>query len=79
MTSRLQWQAPHWLVMGKEHWPKQLLLSDSQEIEEEKKKETNVLVVIQDLQNHAKNIIDPERYSTVTKLYKVTSCVLRFI
>ena len=79
MTSRLCWEGHHWLVMGREHWPKQLLLIESQEIEEEKKKERNVFAVTQDSQNYVGNIIDPERYSTVMKLYKVTFYVLRFL
>ena len=78
-TSRLWWQGPHWLVMGKKHWPKQLLLSDSQEIEEEKKRETNALAVAQDSERHFGNIIDAKRFSTLAKLYKVSAYVLRFL
>ena len=37
-TSR--WEGPHWLVMGEQYWPTELLLMDSQEIRDEKKKES---------------------------------------
>ena len=56
--------------MGKKHWPKQLLLSDSQEIEEEKKRETNALAVAQDSERHIGNIIDAKRFSNLAKFYK---------
>lgn len=58
------------------HWRKQLLLSDSQEMKEEKKKEANGLAVNQESQNYVGNIMDPELYSLMMKLFKVTSCVL---
>ena len=79
VSSRLWWEGPHWLVMGEQHWPTELTLSDSQEIGDERKKETTVLPVAIEPEIGIGKVIDLERYSTIHKLYRVTSYVIRFV
>ena len=76
MNSRLWWEGPHWLAMGKQHWVTVLALLDSQEIGNERKKETTVFPALIELEIGIRKIIDLERYSTIHKLYLVTSYVI---
>ena len=78
-TSRIWWEGPHWLVMGEQYWPTELLLMDSQEIRDKKKKESVVLPVAANSEVGIQNIIDVKRYSTVHKLYRITLYVVCFI
>ena len=38
VNKRIWWQGPHWLLMEREHWPTELLLDSTSDVNEEKKK-----------------------------------------
>ena len=78
-NSRLWWHGPHWLVMGREHWPTELLLEDTPEIVQETKKSALVATAVGEKKTGISNIIDIDRFSSLERLLKVTSLVVRFI
>ena len=77
---------PKWLLHDESTWPartaEELVLSEeqkrdiSQEIKKAEKKKVTILA--QD-ERHIEKIIDPARFSTFTKLLRVTALVLKFI
>ena len=76
--SKLWWEGPHWLRKGKAHWPKDILVTDSDEVKEERKK-TNVLSVVTEKQARLSQSITVNDFSSLKKLLKVTAWVKRFI
>lgn len=76
--SRLWWEGPHWLLMGMKHWPNKLCLSDSQEIQQDKKKLAKVMAVRAEPVQGISNIMDANQYNSMSKLLNVTSYVLPF-
>ncbi|XP_065063348.1 uncharacterized protein LOC135689914 [Rhopilema esculentum] len=77
--SRLWWEGPHWLSMGKEYWPKSFTLEDSPEIMEEKRKTVNVTAVIEQNRLSVTEIIEVDKFSSLKKLLRVTARVIRFV
>ncbi|XP_065062455.1 uncharacterized protein LOC135689235, partial [Rhopilema esculentum] len=77
--SRLWWEGPHWLSMGKEYWPKSFTLEDSPEIMEEKRKTVNVTAVIEQNRLSVTEIIEVDKFSFLKKLLRVTARVIRFV
>ena len=76
--SKLWWEGPHWLREGKAHWPKDMLVTDSDEVKEERKK-TNVLSVVTERQARLSQSIIVNDFSSLKKLLRVTDWVKRFI
>ena len=65
--------------MGEQHWPTEFTQSESQEIRNDRKREMAVLPVAIEPEIGISKIIDLDRYSTIHKLYRVTSNVIRFV
>ena len=76
--SQVWWNGPGWLKKGKNEWPKSLIIEESEEVSQEKKK-INVLTTIVEKPQGIDNVIDITKYSSLGKLLRVTSYVLRFI
>ena len=79
LGSRLWWEGPHWLSMGREHWPSKFPLQESQEVSSEKKKMTTGLVVVEHDSSGLSEIIEMDRFSSLGKLVRTTAWVLRFV
>ncbi|XP_065060575.1 uncharacterized protein LOC135687848 [Rhopilema esculentum] len=69
--SRLWWEGPHWLSMGKEYWPKSFTLEDSPEIMEEKRKTVNVTAVIEQNKLSVTEIIEVDKFSSLKRLLRI--------
>eukprot|EP00794_Sanderia_malayensis_P013531 gene13531-biopygen10799 len=72
------WEGPQWLKQGEDKWPKSMHISESDDVEEEKKM-ANVLSVAAERSNAVSNIIDIGRISSLRKLLRVTAYVKRFV
>eukprot|EP00794_Sanderia_malayensis_P019296 gene19296-biopygen16176 len=72
------WEGPQWLKQGEDKWPKSMHISESDDVEEEKKR-ANVLSVAAEMSNAVSNIIDIGRISSLRKLLRVTAYVKRFV
>ena len=79
MKGKLWWEEPHWLGEGRENWPKQeVSLGSSGEVECERKK-VNVLAAAVEYPHGISSVIDVNEYSTLKRLLRVTTLVLRFV
>ena len=79
VNKRIWWQGPHWLLMEREHWPTELLLDSTSDVNEEKKKSSVTLATVQDRPTGISKIIDINTFSSIDRLFRVTAYVLRFI
>ena len=80
--SRLWWEGPFWLFLGKEHWPNDSneLLEKSEEVGEELKNTTAMLGIVEDKREPGiSKICEIKRFSSLSKLLRSTCWVLRFI
>ena len=75
--SELWWNGPEWLKRGECEWPATLLLNDSEEIGQERRRAL-VLQVVEEKDNRIGNIIDINKFSTLGRLLRVTALVTRF-
>ena len=81
-NSRLWWEGPFWLFLGREQWPDNSneLIEQSEEVGEEMKNTTAVLAVVEDKRALGiSKIFDIKRFSSLNKLLRSTCWVLRFI
>ena len=81
-NSRLWWEGPFWLFLGREQWPDNSneLIEQSKEVGEEMKNTTAVLAVVEDKRALGiSKIFDIKRFSSLNKLLRSTCWVLRFI
>ena len=81
-SSRLWWEGPYWLFLGREHWPdnSNKVLETSKEIGEEMKSTTAMLITVEDERTQGiSKIFDIKRFSSLSKLLRSTYWVLRFI
>ena len=76
--SKLWWQGPEWLRKGKDSWPKGILLEDNNVVMSEIKKNANVLMALGS-KIGVSEIVSIYRYSTLSKLLRVTAYVQRFL
>ena len=77
-TNKLWWEGPHWLKCGEHKWPPRITPEDSEDIGEERKRAT-VMVVLAEDQKRVGNVIDLEKFSELEKLLRVTALVKRFL
>ena len=77
-SNRLWWEGPAWLKGGQAAWPKFNEVNVSVSVEEERKK-VNVLSLQTEEIISISNVIDVNRYSSLSKLLRVTALVLRFL
>ena len=81
-NSRLWWEGPFWLFLGREHWPNgsNELLEKSEEVGEEMKNTTATLAIVEDKREPGiSKIFDIQRFSFLSKPLRSTCWVLRFI
>ena len=76
--SALWWEGPDWLKQRIKAWPKDFSLEDSTEVKEERKKASVMLNVAQQ-SKQISEVIDLNRFSTLSKLLIVTAYVQRFL
>ena len=76
--SALWWEGPAWLKQGIKAWPRDFSLEDSTEVKEERKKASVMLNVAQ-RSKQISEVIDLNRFSTLSKLLRVTAYVQRFL
>ena len=76
--NKLWWEGPEWLRKGEESWPTTLVLEDSTEIKEERKK-ICVLSVVTEKSEKLNNVVNVERFNSLDKLLRVTAWVKRFV
>ena len=78
-ASSMWWEGPHWLSLGRGHWPNSLASFKTQEAKSERKKTVNTLIASDDCKGGISALIDIERFGSLGKLIRVTALVLRFI
>ena len=78
-ASSMWWEGPHWLSLGRGHWPNSLTSFKTQEAESERKKTVNTLIASDDCKGGISALINIERFGSLGKLIRVTTLVLRFI
>ena len=61
------------------NWPTSLVLEDSTEIKEERKRMPIVLSVVTEKVRTLSNVVNVERFNSLTKLLRVTAWVKRFV
>ena len=74
----LWWEGPVWLKKGNEAWPKKFYPEDSTEVKEERKKVNVMLSAAQEIKQ-AREVFDLNRFSSLSKLLRVTAYTKRFI
>ena len=74
----LWWEVPVWLKKGNEAWPKKFYPEDSTEVKEERKKVNVILSAAQEIKQ-AREVFDLNRFSSLSKLLRVTAYTKRFI
>ncbi|XP_035225389.1 uncharacterized protein LOC118197929 [Stegodyphus dumicola] len=84
MSSSIWMQGPEWLRLKKRDWPKgsnyEICLEISPEVYCEKRsKLEEVSSFVCEVQSNLTHLMDLNRYSSLRKLYRVTSWILRFI
>ena len=79
ITSKMWWEGPHWLFLGRGHWPNTLEGFESQEAEIERKKTVNTLIASDDYKGGISALVDIDRFGSLGKLSRVTALVWRFI
>ena len=79
IASKMWWEGPHWLSLGRGHWPNTQKSFESQEAEIERKKTVTTLIATTDYKGGISALIDIERFGSLGKLIRVTALVLRFI
>ena len=77
--NKIWWEGPHWLSLGRGHWPNTLESFESQEALFERKKTVNTLIATADYKGGISAVIDIERFGSLGKHIRVTALVLRFI
>ena len=77
--SKLWWQGPQWLRLGKNSWPSSFLVEESTDVGSERRKNVPVLVSVEKEWKGVSTVVNVERYSTLIKLLRVTAYVQRFI
>ena len=75
--SALWWEGPKWLRESEEAWPQSVNNENSEVVNEERRK-TNVFSVCSENHLSVGQIIDINRFSTLSKLQRVTALVRRF-
>ena len=75
--SHLWWNGPSWLVKVESFRPRQELVTDTEESENERVKSMVTITVAND--EGLESIMDVTRYGTEWKLYRVTAWVVRFV
>ena len=79
VINRIWWQGPYWLLMEREHWPTELMLDSTSDVNEEKKKTSATLATIQERPTGISKLIDISTFSSIDRLIRVTAYVLCFI
>ena len=77
--SKLWWQVPQWLRLGKNSWPSSFLIEESTDVGSERRKYVPVLVSIEREWKGVSTVVHVERYGTLIKILIVTAYVQRFI
>ena len=77
---QLWWQGPDWIRESKDNWPENIASKKTTESEKEEKKAVT-LTTVNDTEQEVgiEQIIDISKYSSESKVYRITSWVLRFI
>ena len=77
-VSDLWWEGPNWLKEGRGDWLSKFNPKESNEVGEEWKK-ASVMTIIVEEQKRPSSVIDTNRFSTLSRLLRVTAYVNRFI
>ena len=77
-NNKLWWEGPVWLRGGEENWPNTLVLKDTMQVQDERKK-TVVLSVVAENNDRVSNVVNVEKFTSLNKLLRVTAWVRRFI
>ena len=64
--SKLWWEGPKWLKNGKRSWPNNVLLGDSQDATNGRKK-VNVMSIVSNEKHSIGEVIDITRFSSIKK------------
>ena len=77
-SNRLWWEGPAWIKEGEAAWPKFNELEVSVSVEDERKKVNALCVQTEEIKSISK-VIDAKRFSSLSKLLRVTALILRFV
>ena len=75
--SQLWWNGPSWLLKDESFWPRQELVTDTEESDNERVKSMVAITVANE--EGLESIMHVTRYGTEWKLYRVIAWVVRFV
>ena len=77
--SELWWHGPDWLCQDKSCWPSNIDLGRPSEVDVERKKVVNFMLIREESYRVIDQLIDINKNSSYDKLLRVTAYVCRFI
>ena len=78
ISSRLWWEGPVFLTEDPSTWPKNIAEAPSKDAKEEERNKNSMTFLIRNLQPDNESRLQPERFSTLRRLIRITAWVTRF-